>query len=192
MKPFFLTLLFLSISVLIFLGGVGAFPFLNEDELQQGRIHVHKPITLPQKFSVSKNKVLIFFGYIGCADVCVPRLGEIADVYQQYKKQSKRNDLVVLFINLRTDQSTAQADKFAKSFNPDFNGVTPSAKELQKLMRLFDAHASAGLRDKDKINHTPFLYYVHKDANRYDYLLNIYIKTPYDKTLILKDLTKEK
>lgn len=192
MKKTAITLGLTVLLLFIFLGGTGMFPSLEDDDIHDGRIHIHKPIQMPAHTPALKKQTLIFFGYVGCMDVCTPRLHEIAAIVNQYERQTYNHDLDVLFINIDTTTTTHQADTFAKAFHPNFIGVTLPKNELMKLTSMFNTYFSAGLRDKNEINHTQHLYLLRKDANQNHYLRNIYIKVPYDHKIILDDLIKEK
>ena len=175
----------------VFFAGTGLFPFLEDSYMKDGRVHVHKPVLMPKNIPLLKKQTLVFFGYVGCADICTPRMHEIVTLVQQYAHESNRDDLDVLFINLDTMSTTKQADLFAKSFHQDFMGVTLPKNQLRRTTSMFNAYFSAGLRDKNEINHTQHLYLLHKDANQNFYLRNIYTKVPYDTKTILDDLIKE-
>jgi protein SCO1/2 len=190
-KKITITLGLTVLLLFVFLGGTGMFPSLEDDTIQEGRIHIHKSIQMPEHTPALKKQALIFFGYVGCIDVCTPRLHEIAAIVNQYEQQTSRRDLDVLFINIDAASATQEADTFAKAFHPNFTGVTLPKNELMKLTSMFNTYFSAGLRDKNEINHTQHLYLLRKDANQNHYLRNIYIKVPYDRKIILDDLMKE-
>lgn len=191
MKYLFTVLGLFLLSLFVFLAGTGAFPFLEDSYMKDGRVHVHKPIQMPIHVPDLKKQTLVFFGYVGCTDICTPRMQEIAALMQHYKQQSFRNDLDVLFINLDSTSTTDQADTFAKSFHQDFMGVTLPKNELMKITSIFNTYFSASLTDSTKINHTQNLYLLRQDNNQNYYLRNIYTKVPYDSKTILKDLIKE-
>lgn len=191
MKKIAITLGLSLLLLFVFLGGTGMFPFLEDDKIQEGRIHIHKPIQMPSHTPALKKQALIFFGYVGCMDVCTPRLHEIAAIVNQYEQQTSRRDLDVLFINIDPESTTHEANTFAKAFHPNFIGVTLPKNELMKITSIFNTYFSAGLLDKNEINHTQHLYLLRKDSNQNYYLRNIYIKVPYDRKIILDDLIKE-
>lgn len=191
MKKIAVALGLFVLLLFVFLGGTGMFPFLEDDKIQEGRIHIHKPVQLTAHIPALKTQTLIFFGYVGCMDVCTPRLYEIASIVNQYEQRTSRRDLDVLFINIDPASATHDAETFAKAFHPNFIGVTLPKNELMKITSIFNTYFSAGLRDKKEINHTQHLYLLRKDANQNHYLRNIYIKVPYDRKIILDDLIKE-
>lgn len=191
MRKIAITLGVTVLFLFVFFAATGSFPFLKDSYMEDGRVHVHKPVLMPKNIPLLKKKTLVFFGYVGCTDICTPRMHEIASLVQQYKHESKRNDLDVLFINLDTMSTTEQADIFTKSFHQDFIGVTLPKNQLTRTTSMFNAYFSVSLGDKTKIDHTQHLYLVRKDANQNFYLRNIYTKVPYDTKTILDDLIKE-
>lgn len=192
MKNIFIALGLASLLLFVFLGGIGMLPFLEKNNMNMYSIRVHKAVALPSELPKLKTSLLIFFGYVGCETVCSVRLKEIATIVDQYKQNGLHNDLSVLFINLDTISNSKQADSFAKSFHPEFIGITLPKKELLIMTRMFDAYFSAGLIHKEEINHTQYLYLVKHDDDKSFYIENIYTQIPYDQKIILDDLKRNK
>lgn len=163
----------------------------SESSATEGRLHVHKPVIFPKDTPTLKTHNLVFFGYVGCPTVCTPRMQEIAEIYKDVIQKSQNHDLSVLFINLKETIPTKEADVFAKTFHPDFKGVTYDKQELLNTLRMFQAYYSHSLLDSDEMEHTQFLYFIHKDTSNHFYLNNIYIHIPFDKKLVVDDLIKE-
>jgi protein SCO1 len=140
-------------------------------------------------FNPYKNKVLlVFFGYIGCSDVCTPRLTELAKIYQQLSKTNK-NDVAVVFVNLTQLSNSTLADLYAKTYHPDFNGMYVDTSELNDLKAEFNVYNSPSLISENTYNHTALLFLLKKATDGY-YLKRIYVTTPFDQSLILKDIKK--
>lgn len=181
----------IGLSIVIILCVLSWFAFENEKSISEGRLHVHKPVVFPKSTPILKNHILVFFGYVGCPTICTPRMNEIATIYKDFVQKSSSNELSVLFINLQSTMSTEEADVYAKAFHPEFMGVTYENKELLMTLRMFQAYYSHSLIDSKEIEHTQFLYFVHKDTRNDFYLNNIYIHTPYKKEIVVNDLIKD-
>lgn len=117
---------------------------------------------------------------------------EIQKIYEEYSKLAKKDDLNVLFISLKHDESREIVESFAKTFNEKFIGFTSSKKELSKLSRTLNAYFSRSLTNSEEIDHTEHLYLINKEKDGTLYINNIYMKTPYDKYMIVDDLLKDK
>lgn len=181
----------LTLFIVIILITLSWIAFQNEKSISEGRLHVHKPIVFPKDTPNLKNHALVFFGYVGCPTVCTPRMEEIAEIYKDFVQESKTDELSVLFINLKGTMSTEEADTYAKSFHPEFMGVTYDRQELLTTLRMFQAYYSHNLFDSEEMEHSQFLYFVHKDTNKGFYLNNIYIDIPYNKKMVVNDLVKD-
>ncbi len=181
----------IALSVVIVLCVFALLAFNNENAINKGRLHVHKPVVFPEGTPDLEKHTLVFFGYVGCPTVCTPRLQEITEIYKDFVEKSQTDKLSVLFINLQSTMSTQEADVYAKSFHPEFKGVTYEKQSLLTTLRMFQAYYSHSLLDSDEIEHTQFLYFVHKGTSDNYYLNNIYINTPYDKDTVVNDLIKD-
>lgn len=128
--------------------------------------------------------ILIFFGYVGCIDICTPKLKEISNVYDKIKDNI---DVKVYFINLTNSVSSQIADLFAKGFNKDFVGIQLPKKELEILKSDFDVFSSISLKNKEELDHTSFIFLVKK--NKKDYTINkIFTSNRFDEDFIIKDI----
>lgn len=113
---------------------------------------------------------------------------EVQKIYEEYKEVSKKDNLNVLFISLKDDESNTLVDGFAKIFNENFIGITPSKREILKLSRTFNAYFSRSISDSELIDHTEHLYLINKEEDGTLYINKIYMKTPYDKKTIISDI----
>lgn len=180
-----------ALSAAVLLCVFALLAFESEKSISNGRLHVHKPVVFPEETPDLEKHTLVFFGYVGCPTVCTPRLQEIANIYNDFVQKSQTDKLSVLFVNLQSSMSMQEADIYAKSFHPDFLGVTYDKQKLLTTLRMFQAYYSHSLLDAKEIEHTQFLYFVHKDTNDNYYLNNIYVNTPYDKDTVVNDLIKD-
>ena len=124
----------------------------------------------------SKN-ILVFFGYVGCIDICTPRLNEMSTIYENLKKLNI--DVKVLFINLTKQNDPDLVNLFAKSFNEDFEGIYLDKSELNSLKKEFRVYSVPKLGSSYEVDHTAFLYLLKKVDSKY-YLNKIYVKVPFN------------
>jgi len=138
-------------------------------------------------FNEYNNKYLfVFFGYVGCRDICTPRLQELSPIYEELK--SKHHiDIDTIFINITKLQDKEQAELFAKYFHKEFDGIYLNNDKIQKVKNEFDIYSSPSLTSKGDFDHTAFLFLLKKQKNNY-YLKRIYTYSPFDKDVIVKDI----
>lgn len=179
------------VTLIIMLLLLGFIAFKNENTITKGSIHVQKPVVFPHNTPKINEHTLVFFGYVGCPSICTPRMQEISEIYNNFKSKSSSKNLSVLFINLDESRSSEEADLYAKSFHPEFLGVSYKKRELLSTLRMFNAYYSHSMKESEEIEHTQFLYLVDKDTQDNFYLLYIYINVPFDKELITNDIIKD-
>ncbi len=152
------------VSTLLLFFMMPLFQSLLFDADTQGSIEINKNIDA--KFIQSDKKIiLLFFGYVGCADICTPLLQELSNLYTSKEFEIHQKDVEVLFINLTPEIDALQPDLFAKFFNKNFNGVYLSKKEILTLDRNFGLFFSQDLSDATQLNHTDYLYLIQNDKD---------------------------
>lgn len=128
--------------------------------------------------------VFVYFGYVGCANICAPSLQEISKAYKNIKMTEQFAK--VYFVNLNPAQSPDAPDLFAKGFNKEFKGVYASQEEIETLARTYNLAITG---TKDEIGHSPSLFMFAKTPSGYT-LKYIYSTYPYPIEQILVDLQK--
>jgi len=111
-KKLLLTTLVMGIFILVSLWG-----FLLIDK---GYIKQEKKIESIYFDQFANTNLLLFFGYVGCVDVCTPRLSELAKIFTVLVQ--KKTDVKVLFINLLPALDIKATDSFAKIFSSAVSG----------------------------------------------------------------------
>lgn len=125
----------------------------------KGTIEVNKVVDA--NFIKSDKKViLLFFGYVGCQDVCTPLLQNLSNLYKSKNFKDIKNDIDVIFVNLTPEIEEFQPDLFAKFFNKEFKGIYLSRKEVLSIDRNFSLFFSQNLSEKTELNHTDYLYLI--------------------------------
>ena len=167
----------LSILLILFSGNIDS---------DSGVIKLNQKISSPV-FKKYDNKLLfVFFGYVGCADVCTPRLEELSKIYKDLNHKEEI-DINTIFVNLIKLQDSELPQLFAEAFHKDFKGVYLKDDILRELKREFDIYISKSLFDDTEYEHTAFLFLLKKNKDDY-YLKRIYTNVPFDKEIIIKDI----
>lgn len=78
----------------------------------------------------------IFFGYMGCADVCPDTLAQLRNAYLRMPTDLRPGVVLI--------DATAAADEnalahYVRGFHPNFQAYTPSLIELERLSQQFGA-----------------------------------------------------
>ena len=141
-------------------------------------------------FNNFKSKyIFVFFGYVGCVDVCTPRLKELSDLYMQVKKE--KIDINTLFINMLDFKDKELPQLFASHFNKEFKGVTLQKQELLHIQNEFNIYNTPSLTKPGEYNHTSFLFLLKRTIKNDYKLIRIYTNTPFPKDVILGDIKIE-
>ena len=90
---------------------------------------------LPFLDSNKKGKVLVFGGFPECSSICPTSLSEIQQAYKQYKEITNKNDLRILFLNIKLDTPEAITRAYAKSFHDDFEGYSLRSSQASHLYK---------------------------------------------------------
>eukprot|EP00767_Chilomastix_cuspidata_P007862 gnl/Chilomastix_cuspidata/8733.p1 GENE.gnl/Chilomastix_cuspidata/8733~~gnl/Chilomastix_cuspidata/8733.p1 ORF type:complete len:192 (+),score=4.36 gnl/Chilomastix_cuspidata/8733:37-612(+) len=130
----------------------------------------------------TKEYVLLFFGYVGCGNICPPALNSISQIYNRLDK----DHFSFYFINLQPNVFEKDVKPFAKAFNKDFKGIYLNKKELVDITsKLQVKYSPINIIDMD---HTGFLYLLEKSANNMYKQKFIYTARPFDIEYISNDL----
>lgn len=173
-------ILFLSILSVVLLT-----PFISSIFLDKGYIVLNRELQSPLLDSYATKNVLVFFGYVGCVDICTPRLSELSSEYEKLKE--KNIDVQVLFINLTKLEDHTLPDLFAKSFNKDFKGIYLPKDELKGIKKELNVYSAPRLDSPYEVDHTAYLFLFKKNGSKYN-LNKIYTKIPFSLKLDGGDL----
>lgn len=156
----------------------------------KGKIIVNKRIDAPYLDSMSKDLELVFFGYVGCTKVCTPILQKLDDFYDSPSFASLKPYVGVTFVNLMPELQPDQPQMFAQSFNPLFEGVYLTQRQLMEIDRDFSLFFSKSLSQAGEIDHSDYVYLVHREKNGDLKLLNIYMTHPLKTDMIIEDIQR--
>ncbi len=144
-----------------------------------GSLELNREVEIP--FDI-EDEALIYFGYVGCSQICTPALEELKLI----------DNIKLYFIDLNSNPIEL-IDSFVKYFNPNFIGVSLKSNDLNKMVRDFSVVISQLPNKSGDISHSGFLYFIKKDKNRY-FIKNILFTKPFNKNdldNIIKKFKKE-
>jgi protein SCO1 len=99
---------------------------------------------------------LLFFGFTHCSNVCPTTLDMMNRAYSNLHQQLP--NLQVVLVSLDPDRDTPlKLASYARSFNPDFIGVTGELKEIRKLqsqMGVYSAREPGTPETNYQLQHT--------------------------------------
>lgn len=153
-----------------------------------GKMSIEHSIEAPYLRSMEKDLTLVFFGYVGCVKVCTPILYQLDDLYDSREFAPIKPFVGVVFVNLMPEVQPDQPKAFAKSFNPDFDGIYLTQRELMGIDRDFSLFFSKSLADSTQIDHSDHIYLIEKEKNGIVILKNIYTAHPLNKDQIITDI----
>ena len=178
--------LFLIPLVLIFLLLIPLIQSFIFSSNTKGTIEVNK-VVKSDFIKSDKKIILLFFGYVGCTDVCTPILNKLNNLYKSKKFQDIKEDVEILFVNLTPEVQQFQPNLFAKYFNKDFKGIYLSKKETLNIDRNFGVFFSRDLSEETELNHTDYIYLIDNYSNS-KILKNIYTTHPLNKIKLINDI----
>jgi len=127
--------------------------------------------------------VLLFFGYVGCGDICVPAMNELSSIYKQVDK----NKVNVYFINILNTTNKDTPHIYAKEFHVDFKGIYLNSTGIEKVARKLNL-ALVKVNDKE-MGHTGHLFVLNSNNKKHT-LQYIYTTRPFDENSIVRDINK--
>lgn len=136
--------------------------FLIFSHESKGVVYVNKKIDA-DFLKTEKGNILLYFGYLGCIDVCTPFLQKLSLLYDSNDFKELKGETAIYFVNLTPEVEPELVHRFAQFFNKDFYGVYLSKKELFSLDRNFALFFADDLGDATQINHTDNLYLIKND-----------------------------
>lgn len=146
------------------------------------------PISAPYLNVGTKEYLLVFYGYVGCAHVCTPVLENLAKFYQSKEFTLYEPKVDLVFVNLLPEVSQEQPDLFAKSFNGKFIGVHLSPKELQSLDKELSVYFAKQKGEAFELDHSDFVYLIKRNPDKSLSLVTIYMTHPFDGAFVVRDL----
>ncbi|WP_321779077.1 SCO family protein [Sulfurimonas sp.] len=150
------------------------------------RTKLNKEFTLPMILSDEQDIELVFFGYSGCTDICMPKLFDIQKLYDTLEKNIKQK-VGVIFVDISMPKDEELPQRFAEFFNIEFKGIYLNQTILRDYTKVFNVYFSQSLLENTEYDHTTNLYLVKKSKGKKEirYIYNAY---PYDIKQIKQDI----
>lgn len=128
-------------------------------------------------------RLLLFFGYVGCEQVCSPFL----DAMQRFYARHEDIATPLVFINLLEGASSDDAQHFVAFFDPRFIGMSLPSHVWQKLQKAFRLYVTTSLLDESVLNHTDYVYVIRRDTQGW-VIEDFYFTKPLDEALLYQQL----
>lgn len=157
----------------------------------EGKMVREHSIEAPFLEKPTKKYQLLFFGYVGCTDICTPVLNELNQMVHSQSFAKIKNDVDIVFVNLIPSHDIEQPQLFASYFNKNFIGVHLEQKELMQIDRGFGLYFSQRLDSKSDLDHGDNLYLLSKNSSNTYTLHNIYSTHPINTQLLISDIESQ-
>ena len=134
-----------------------------------------------------QRKVVLFFGFEHCRDVCPTTLAVLRDFIKENRTANNRlNSTTVIFIDIDRKSSQLAAERYTSRFDSNIVAYFPSPKELEILKQQFSLNL---YQDHTGISHVGRVYLIEKISSKW-WINKSY--SPIDLTAddILEDLEK--
>jgi len=148
-----------------------------------GRINKNLPLKFDFLKQESSPIVLLFFGYVGCGDICPPALNELSKIYEQLDKSKVK----VYFINILNTTNKNAPSSYAKGYHKDFKGIYLDSFDIKEVATMLNL--SIVKVNDNEVGHAGHLFVLNKNYNDKEYTLNyIYTTRPFAEQSIVKDI----
>lgn len=154
-----------------------------------GKMSIEQPVNAPYLINAKKDLTLVFFGYVGCVNVCTPILHQIDELYDSPEFAPFKPFVGFSFVNLMPEIQPDQAKSFAASFNPEFKGIYLTQKELMGIDREWSVFFSKSLSNPNEIDHSDHIYLIER-KNGIVILKYIYTTHPINRELVIADIKR--
>lgn len=136
-----------------------------EDNFQK-YIKIDKHVRIPYLKKDEKKITILFFGYVGCKDVCNPFLSKLSTLYNSQKWKNIKNKVEVVFVNLIPTMDPELPMLYANSFDRNFIGIYLDRNELLNVDKEFRLSFSKSIFDSQKLQHSEYCYVIQNGKSR--------------------------
>lgn len=172
-------LIFLAFVLILSL----AFPALSDSD-HAGRSEDRREVDFPFFKRESSDLMLVYFGYVGCTRVCTPALNDLADIHRELQKRHNKHTPSVWFVSMIPEMDSSSVQSWAEHFDKGFKSYAPTEKELAQMVHTLNlVYTKMGV----EAEHMPYVYLIRKKGKTYE-LMYIYTTSPYNRSLLLKDI----
>jgi len=104
-------------------------------------------VDLPFLNDIQAKRVLAFGGFPDCSSACPLSLSTLQQAYIQYKEHLDKDDLQVVFVNIKLNTPSEISRKYAQSFHPDFKGYSSKADDASSLYKILSLSTFSNIED---------------------------------------------
>lgn len=169
--------------IIVFAGAILSILFLNTWNDDSYKINLTRDVKTTIFNQYKEEQLLVFFGYVGCVEVCTPRLEELNEIYTQVDS----NKTGVVFINLAKVYDKDLPLLFVHQFNENFYAPHLDKNILDEIKSEFNIYFAQSIRSSVDYDHTSYVYLLKREKDGFE-LKSIYITTPLQKKEIIADL----
>lgn len=173
--------------IVLFISLILGILFLNVWKKDTYKIDLDRDVETTLFDQYDYEQLIVFFGYVGCTDVCTPRLEELNEVYTQIDT----NKTAVVFINLSKVYDKELPSLFAHHFNINFYAPYADKTLLDEIKSEFNIYFAPSLSSSTDYDHTSFVYVLKREVHSFK-LKSIYITTPLPIEAMVNDLKGKK
>ena len=151
-----------------------------------GSYEIQKRISLPFSIRPSKEKIILFLGYVGCPSICPKSLNKLAELQDSVSDEQ----LQIIFVNLIDDMVPTLAQDYAHSFHPDFQGIQLSIADRKRLIESLHAfYSQAQPTIERETGHSDLVYFLSRTPDTTQWELN-YVVNPNSLDILVKTYQK--
>ncbi|UAA40530.1 SCO family protein [Paraneptunicella aestuarii] len=129
------------------------------------------------------SKVLVFFGYVGCGDICPTTMSILRKLMQVDKSDIAYPQ--VIFIDIDRHSNTQRASEYAQQFDESFIGYFPENEELNLIKMDFGLNVRL---EGEVINHVGKVYLLQREESKW-WLTKAYSQNNFDVDDLFDDLS---
>ena len=113
-------------------------------------------VDLPFLTNTQAERVLAFGGFPDCGTTCSLSLVTLQKTYVDYNEHIEKDDLRVVFVNIKLNTPAEITRKYAQSFHPDFDGYSTKSDDASSLYKTLSLKTFSS--KKDYTEHTGLIY----------------------------------
>jgi cytochrome oxidase Cu insertion factor (SCO1/SenC/PrrC family) len=110
-------------------------------------LRTNAAVELPFLSDIQAERVLAFAGFPDCSTACPLSLSTLQQTYIHYKEHIDKNDLRVVFVNIKLDTPPEITRKYAQSFHQDFNGYSTKPTDSSSLYKTLSLKTFSNTQD---------------------------------------------
>jgi len=163
--PFHKKLTPLALFLLLLLTSCGS------NEVQNAKDFTLQSVNGPVSLHDFKDKkVLLFFGYTHCPDICPATMNNVAMALRSLKAEAEK--VQVLFVTVDPERDTAEhLAKYVAFFHPNIIGLTGTAEQIKSAAGAYDAEFFKQVtegRQGYEVIHTSMLFLINSEGKILD------------------------